>query len=384
MKNSRLDILIYGHDGRGLGHVSRSVAIGMALRRLYPHLKVCVLSGCRQTQELIGQAPLDWMKLPAYDTVVIEGKSTGIDGPSGFADRELGELRAQQIKQIIGHYRPRLVLVDHQPQGKHRELVPAITAEGVDRPLWVLGMRGVVGTVSQTRTEQAIELFAQHYRALLWYGDRSVLGSDHLEHLRDRFGSEPLECGYVSRLIELMSFSNPAGVRTSGCTISIPWFGEHTVRFFDTLVEALGLLGPGYGRIQIFVGSDDLSPLKKKLEGLGFCRVEPFGTRYLEALCSSRSAVIFGGYNSLVDVLSVGVPALVVRREMQDQEQQEHLTALLDSVGGRLRAVAEHPGSVEQLYQELVALMNTSLDPFDLPVNLGGAEKAARVIKELI
>lgn len=384
MNNSRLDILIYGHDGRGLGHVSRSVAIGMALRRLYPHLRVCVLSGCRQTQELIGTAPLDWMKLPAYDTVVIEGKSTGIDGPCGFDDRVLGELRAQQITQIIGHYRPRLVLVDHQPQGKHRELVQAITADGVDRPLWVLGMRGVVGEVSQTRTAQGTELFTKYYQALLWYGDRSVLGSDHLKLLQDQFGVEPLECGYVSRLLELMSFTTPAGGQTSGCTISIPWFGEHTARFFDTLVEALGLLGPGYGRFQIFVGSEDLAPLEKKLEGLDFCRVEPFGSRYLEALGNSRSAVIFGGYNSLVDVLSVGVPALVVRREMQDQEQQKHLAALIDSVGSRLRTVAEHPGSVEQLYQALVTLMNTSLAPFDLPVNLGGAEKAARVIKALL
>jgi len=49
MDNQRLDILLYGHDGRGLGHVSRSVAIGLALRRLYPHLKICVITGCRQT-----------------------------------------------------------------------------------------------------------------------------------------------------------------------------------------------------------------------------------------------------------------------------------------------------------------------------------------------
>lgn len=384
MKNSRLDILIYGHDGRGLGHVSRSAAIGMALRRLFPQLKVCLLSGCRQTQELIGEAPLDWMKLPAYDTEVIAGKSTGIDGPCGFDDKELGELRAQQIKQIIGHYRPRLVLADHTPQGKHRELVPALTAERDDGPLWVLGMRGVVGSVSQTRTEQATELFKRHYRTLLWYGDGKVLGSNHLESLRDRFSTEPVECGYVSRLIELTSFSKPAGVQTYGCTVSIPWFGEHTARFFDTLVEALGLLGPDYGRFRILVGSADLTSLKKNLTGLDFCTVEPFGAHYLETLCSSRSAVIFGGYNSLVDVLSVGVPALVVSREMQDQEQQEHLAALIGSVGGRLRVVKEQSCRVEQFYQELVALQNTGLDRFELPINLGGAENAARSIAALL
>jgi predicted glycosyltransferase len=56
---ARLDVLIYAHDGRGLGHASRSIGVGMALRRLYPDLKVLFVSGCSLSQELIGAAPLD-------------------------------------------------------------------------------------------------------------------------------------------------------------------------------------------------------------------------------------------------------------------------------------------------------------------------------------
>ena len=51
---ARLDVLIYAHDGRGLGHASRSIGVGMALRRLYPELKVLFVSGCSLSQELIG------------------------------------------------------------------------------------------------------------------------------------------------------------------------------------------------------------------------------------------------------------------------------------------------------------------------------------------
>ena len=66
MQNQRLDVLIYAHDGRGLGHAGRSIGIGMALRRLAPQLKVLFVSGCSLAQELIGRAPLDWLKLPSY------------------------------------------------------------------------------------------------------------------------------------------------------------------------------------------------------------------------------------------------------------------------------------------------------------------------------
>ena len=283
MEQSRLDIMIYGHDGRGLGHVSRSAAIGMALRRLYPHLKVCLVTGCRQTQELIGDVPLDWLKLPAYDTVVIDGRSTGTDGPCGFEDKELGNLRAEQIRQLVALYRPRLILADHTPQGKHRELVPALTAETAERPQWILGMRGVVGSVSQAGSELAAELFQRYYNGLLWYGDSSVLGPDHLQILGHRFACEPVECGYVSRLIELISLAHPSGVRRYGCTVSIPWFGEHTDAFFERLIEALGLMGPDYGRFRIFLGGDDIFPYGQKLEGLDFCTLEPVSYTHLRA-----------------------------------------------------------------------------------------------------
>ncbi|MGB3210935.1 MAG: hypothetical protein WBB19_09555, partial [Desulforhopalus sp.] len=123
----RLDVLIYAHDGRGLGHASRSIGVGMALRRLFPELKVLFVSGCNLSQELIGRAPLDWLKLPSYETRVVRGKSMGIPGKSMFTDQQLGQFRSKELAHLVAMYRPRLVLVDHTPQGKHKELVQAVS-----------------------------------------------------------------------------------------------------------------------------------------------------------------------------------------------------------------------------------------------------------------
>ena len=154
-----LDILIYAHDGRGLGHASRSIGIGMALRRLFPNLRVLFVSGCRQSQEMIGSAPLDWLKLPSYETIVENGKSRGIIGKSMFTDSQIGEFRTKELEHLVALYRPRLVLVDHTPQGKHRELVPALSISRDIGTLWVLGVRGVLGAVDQARSELAVDLF---------------------------------------------------------------------------------------------------------------------------------------------------------------------------------------------------------------------------------
>ncbi len=201
-QTERLDVLIYAHDGRGLGHASRSIGVGMALRRLYPDLKVLFVSGCSLSRELIGNAPLDWLKLPSYETKVVQGKSIGIIGKSMFTDQQLGQLRSKELAHLVSLYRPRLVLVDHTPQGKHKELVPALSAgEGGDT-LWILGVRGVVGAVKQARSEFAGTLFKDHYHALLWYGDSSVLGQSHYEQLGQHYNTVPVECGYVLRLAE--------------------------------------------------------------------------------------------------------------------------------------------------------------------------------------
>lgn len=384
MANNRLDILLYAHDGRGLGHASRSVAVGMAIRRLYPHLNVCLVTGCRQTGELIGNAELDWIKLPAYDTEVIDGRSTGVDGPAGFEDKELGRLRGEQIRQIVALYRPRLILADHSPQGKHRELVPALQDDGINRPRWILGMRGVVGSVAQTRSNTAVDLFRTYYERLFWYGDSSILGVEHVEALRGRFDSEVNECGYVSRMAEQEYIVQPAGYRQYACTVSIPWFSGDTITFFKNLVEAVSMIGPRFGRFRFFVGEDAFQSMNQQLQGLDFCSAEPFGNRYIHALCASRSALIFGGYNSLVDILSTGIPALVVKRDMADKEQQEHLDVLLKTMKSTLIPVQEAGCNVEILYRGLQEILEISPDPFKIPVNVGGAEKAARLLYEML
>lgn len=390
MKLPRLDILIYAHDGRGLGHASRGITIGMALRRLYPRLRVLFVSGCRVSQELIGPTPLDWLKLPSYETEVVAGKSRGIPGNSLFSDGELGELRAAQLQQIVTLYRPRLILSDHTPQGKHRELIPALRATEAGDIRWVLGVRGVLGTVSQAQSQLAGDLFREHYQALLWYGDSHILGDGHRRQLQEQYGIEPAECGYVSRLRELYHLQGNrqvSGKKYAG-TIAVPWIGEKSVSFLRVLARALQVLGPAHGRWRIFLdmgSTESISiEIRKLFAQLSHCQLEPpSGARYVEALLASRSAVVYGGYNSLMDVLALNLPAVVVLREMQDNEQQLHLQKIGRAAGELLQVVEESGAEVGQLTASLLGnLGKGNLPPHT--IFLAGAENAARRLWQLL
>ncbi len=380
MNLPRLDILLYAHDGRGLGHASRSIGIGMALRRLFPRLRVLLVTGCRQAGELIDRTPLDWLKLPSYETRIEEGRSRGINGKSGFTDQELARIRTRSLREIVRLYRPRLVLVDHQPQGKHRELVPAITES--DQTTWVLGIRGVVGGVDQVRSDGAAALFRDHFHALLWYGDSRVLGPGHRQELEKRFG-KAIECGYVSRLTELAPWRAPTDdlLPPLAGTVSIPWLSEGSRAFLGALAAALQRLKPTCGRWRIFADIRD-DPVAQLFAAVEHCSIEPPGPRYVDSLRNSRMALIYGGYNSLVDILATGRPAVVVLRPMQDREQQQHLELLRAHTGDALVAVAEQDAT-PALLADLLA-QQLQLPIADHGINLQGAQQAARELVRLL
>ncbi len=383
----RLDVLLYAHDGRGLGHASRTIAIGMALRRLFPELRVLFISGCNISQELIGAAPLDWLKLPSYETRVINGKSQGLSGRSNYTDRELGELRTEQLRQVMQLYRPKVVLVDHSPQGKHKELVAALEESRLIGTIWVLGIRAVMGEVSQLQSDLAASLFKDHYATVFWYGDSAVLGSSQLEKIHNRFATQPIECGYVSRILEFNNLKSTPQQHKTGGLVSVPWFGEKTADFLNCLARVLANIRDKYGKWHIYLDdSDSRSEEFFTLFGqLPYCTIERPNHSYMDILADSKCAIIYGGYNSLMDVLSLSVPSLVIMRDMQDDEQELHLNKLLPSSNQQLITLNEQCNE-ESLYTSLIKLYENKYEvavAADSP-NLNGGECVATHIAALL
>lgn len=381
----RLDLLVYAHDGRGLGHVSRSMAIAMAARRLYPHWRVLLLSGERSMEMLCAGSGLDWVKLPAYATRVVQGVSRGLPGLSGFDDGALGRLRGGIIADLVARLRPRCILADHQPQGKHRELLPALSSPASPETLWILGLRAVVGEVAKVWSRVAVDSYRSRYRGALWYGDSAVLGTATLERFEARFGKRPLEAGYVSRLGELVRGGNLAqgrGVRWAG-TVSIPWIGELTGRLLEALAGALETLGGRFGVWRVYVGFGGreavAGPLRGRYRELPACQLLPVGDGYLSDLLHSRAALIYGGYNSLTDILFAGVPAVAVLRNMEDGEQARHLERLAMLGGDGLRILDEAAVTRDNLTAALAQALAKPRRP-PAPINLAGADGAARYL----
>ncbi|MDF1593834.1 MAG: hypothetical protein P1P89_20185 [Desulfobacterales bacterium] len=371
-------MLIYAHDGRGLGHASRGVAVGAAVRRLYPELKVLFLSGCRQTAALIGPVPLDWIKLPAYEKVIVKGAPRARVGKTNLKNSYLVKSRTRLIQAIMAEYRPRCVLVDHEAPGKRAELVPSI--ESTPDTTWILGLRGIIGRVEDVWSQEALRIFKKHYRALFWYGDASVLGRETPRAIENRYGVQPFTTGYVSRLKEILYRTEPAvpAARPNAGTIAVSWNSPAATSVLTSLQQALAKIGDRYGTWRIFTDSD-----KTPFKDMSFCRVEDLSPAYLSALLNSKTALIYGGYNSITDILSAKVPSLVLLRDVSDREQEDHLSKLAASGRTAMLVISETDVSADRLQAALEKLLHTPWPQKDR-LDLDGAENAAQKIVEYL
>lgn len=381
---SRLDVLIYSHDGRGLGHVSRGIAIGMALRRLFPDLKVLFVSGFKQTATLVGPCPLDWMKLPSYETQIIAGKSKGRLGNTNIKNCYLGPARANLIESIINSFNPRCVLVDHDPAGKRDELLPSLKLTGDADTIWILGIRAVVGEVKDFWSELSKNAFRKHYHSLFWYGDKKIMGDQIPNTLAQYFSTDPIVTGYVARFLEMQHWAPYNSEKVAG-TIAVPWLGETSLALLQNLSEAVYDLGERYGRWKIFTDlkkiETEASKIKSQFDAIPHCTVQNVSDQYLATLSNSQVAMIYGGYNSLTDIMAAKIPSVVIVRGMSDREQEEHVRKISQIKPNLIYALKEDAVNRKTLAEGLERQLNVDVAAED-EIMLNGAKIAAEKIVE--
>ena len=127
----------------------------------------------------------------------------------------------------------------------------------------------------------------------------------------------------------------------------------------------------------------DVEAIYAFFRDLPFCSVEPAGDRYPEALINCRSALIYGGYNSLMDILWTETPAVVLLRSMQDREQEDHVAKLRPKRTAEMIVLHEQKATPDNLTRALRSLLQ---DPVVIQqnINMAGAANTAGHLAALI
>lgn len=318
--------LLYSHDSHGLGHLRRNLSIARSLLDRFTDVSVLILTGSPCATQFPLPPNCDVVKIPAV----------GKDQNGRYTPRSLDvpldtaiEYRRRLILAAYESYDPDVILVDHQPAGLMGEMMDVLERAQTAGKLLAFGSRDIVdapGVVEKSWSASACKLALEHfYERIFVYGDPRLFDAIAEYGPLRRIASKVSITGYVANGPTLSSRK----VRSDGrprvlVTVGGGDDGMQRIRnYLDSLQ-----LGPVGWVSRIVTGP--LMPLQQvqaykreiKQGGLrGQVKVSRFHGDMPGLMHQADAVVSMAGYNSCLEILQSGTPAVLMPREHMRQEQ---------------------------------------------------------------
>jgi predicted glycosyltransferase len=387
--------LFYSHDGLGLGHTRRNLALAAALTQLSREARILLATGVDEIHDFGVPDNVDTLKLPRI-----------YKGPSGdYRARRLGilpsdirRLRSKLLAAAVESFRPSVLVVDKHPVGAAGELREGLKVLRQQGGRAVLGLRDVLDDGKTVMKEWAehdlIDQIATFYDRVLIYGHPWLFDVAREYNLPSEIIEKSRFCGYVvtpengsphqfsdsgpKPCNDVNNGSRPTVLATAGG-------GEDGFFVLETFLRACRDV-PWRG---IAVAGPMIPPhefkILEQLAAEANANLHRFLPRLSSLFCSIDTLVCMGGYNTLAEAMAKAVPTVCVPRVSPRREQLIRANAFA-SAG--LSAVI-HPDelNVETLQKKIAVALATSRSEIfkkvSLSLRLNGAEEAARHILAL-
>jgi predicted glycosyltransferase len=382
--NERPAILFYCQHSLGMGHLVRSLALADSVRRRF---RVVLLNGGRMPKGVLVPAGIEVINLPPLG-MNYAGALVSYDKRVSV-DRAL-DRRQRIIRESFAKLRPAVVLVELFPFGRKkfaRELLPLLHAarQPKTRALVVCSLRDIL--VSQRKKQQEHD-----DRAATWANEFFDLVLVHSDPSFARF-EESFQPRIPLRVpVQYTGFVVPRGVtlrreRSPRKAIVVSAgggvVGEPLLRL---AIEAHRHFADDAG-IEMKIIGGPLLPQEswELLRSLARGRKRLKLIRHVSDLAGELStaavSISQAGYNTCLDVLRAGVPALLVPFAREDENEQRTRALRLQDLG-LVRVLDESEQTSESLAAEIRGLLNFK---FVKPaLDLNGAERSAELIESML
>lgn len=335
-------VMVYTHNSIGLGHAIRCRAVISGMRHHRPDLDFLVLSGSALPQVFL-EEQVEVLKLPCLRQILDgEGPQFQPRFLKSLPVAEIVKLRQRLILSAFTEYVPDAVLVEHYPDGLLGEALPLLEASGGGRsggrpfalvhlgrgepyqPSWpevslpglpqLLSAYDLLYALSDPPAEcrrQATNLSQDNPERPCYLGPVACRQPDELpprNRILSSFGFE--DCGLVllslgrgGPVLELarglLQAIPKAGLENRGVVLVLDPYLEGTVA--DSLRE----LAQAHG-----------------------AQAVPFVPYLIDVMAAADLVVCRAGYNTVVELMTTGTPALVVPEHHPSGEQEQRCRAL--------------------------------------------------------
>ena len=382
--------LFYSHDGMGLGHTRRHLAVARALIKLAPDSSVLMATGSEIVSRLGLTPRIDILKLPGLRKVANEeyaARRLQIPGS------EIRTLRSALLHAAIKAYRPAVVLVDKHPFGAKGELRAGLAELRSAGGCCVLGLRDILdepaNVLKESAADQIWERVAEAYELVLIYGDRAIFDPVTEYQFPGNLARRTRFCGYVvdpdgSNPATETRWTEAAWPRSSRPRVmATTGGGEDGFFLLETFMRA--------AEVANWEGIAVAGPMSPELETLQRLAARTNVTMHtfvpdLSQLFGSVDALVcMGGYNTLAEAVSKGVPTICVPRTVPRREQLIRARAF-ERLG--LLSVIEPekltPSTLGRVVQSVISTSRSNVSHQDgSPLRFDGAWQTARQLLRL-
>lgn len=326
-RGSQRRFLFYGHDGVGLGHTRRNLAIAAAVVERDPGAAILLATGIEDFGKLGIPPNVGVLKLPALRKLE-NGRYAARRLPISAED--VLALRGALLKSAVDSFRPDVLLADKHPFGAAGELTPALDSLRAIGARTALGLRDILDSqrvVAKEWSGDQESRVSEVYDRIFVYGSRAVFDPIAEYQFPKALAELTHFCGYVVNRVrkvwrtgDAFPAPEPEG-RSRPLVLATPGGGEDGFPLLDLFIRAVA--GTGWDAI-IVTGPDTTAANRIILRGLAEEAGITFRTfvPYLAAWFSRVDALVsMGGYNTLAEALSTGTPTVCVPRTEPRVEQ---------------------------------------------------------------
>lgn len=379
-------IALYWHNGRALGHTSRSATLGKAL--LDAGAVVVGITGASRGLDLL-PSNMDILKIPSY--LAFDGETGVTTTPVMQVKKpEFQRIRENLILTFVKDFNPGILIVDYSPQGKKGELIPALASSPETKK--ILGLRGVLNTQEESNriffNPDITKFIKQHYSAIHVYTDPKVFRLEDFYRVPPCLVEITRYTGYVSRKTAMSKAEARACLGLDpNARLVVANFGggQGTEKIWSPLMEALLRSNNPFDLAYLASGPYLEDDAFYRIKQLSSGKNNITWTRFLDPLhVWMKASDVFvgsGGYNTLAEVIAMDANALIIPRQLYEREQAIHCAIL-----ARLGIIRTMPFDDILTDLELVKILTACLiHPLkhNGVIDTDGALKNVRFVDEL-
>ena len=330
-RNSTYNILMYSHDTYGLGHIRRTMAIASYL--LGPRINILILTGSPIAGRFSFPEQIDFVRIPG---MIKKTKDEYLPLSIKINARHALDIRKNIITATAKTFQPQLFIVDKEPLGLRKEVLPTLKWLQRCRPNTraILGLRDIMddaATVKKDWDEKGVyEVLESLYSEIWVYGDREFYDPIAEYDISESISRKIYFTGYIPRKIPgkeaARAIRKELGVQQEEKLVVVTTGGGgdgyNVMRNYVNMLESIN----GNLPFKSVLITGPFMPKKKRKKI--FKRARKLGVRtfhfyrQMETIFAAADLVVsMGGYNTLCEILSQGTLSLVIPRETPRKEQ---------------------------------------------------------------